>query len=169
MSVAEEVSSEGQSTQAEGVATPDSCITNNTANATEVKCYLRIVIQSVLDNGVRGSPKHQKFIPYWHGWSPEMISLHARFDKDVRYNEDFSGNHLQTQCLYPAFQRLTPSSEVDVMSDVATKHGLDSPGTDCQRNSGQSWAGSHVLSQHRDHWGNSGQTSQLLNMDTSAC
>jgi hypothetical protein len=39
MSVAEEVSSEGQSTQAEGVATADSCIVSNTANATEVRCY----------------------------------------------------------------------------------------------------------------------------------
>lgn len=83
MSVAEEVSSEGQSTQAEGVATRDSCITNNTANATEVKCYLHIVIQSVPDNGVRGSPKHQKFIPYWHGRLLEMISLLTRFDQDI--------------------------------------------------------------------------------------
>jgi hypothetical protein len=37
MSVAEEVSSVGQDTQAEGVATADSYIVNNTGNATEVK------------------------------------------------------------------------------------------------------------------------------------
>lgn len=40
MSVAEGVSSERQSTQAEGAATTDSCIVNNTAEAAEVKCNL---------------------------------------------------------------------------------------------------------------------------------
>jgi hypothetical protein len=45
MSVAEEVSSEGQSTQTEGVATADSCVVNNTADATEVRCFLHVMIQ----------------------------------------------------------------------------------------------------------------------------
>lgn len=51
MSVAEEVSSEGQSTQAEGVATPDSCITNNTTNATENQIQAEAMVTASDDTG----------------------------------------------------------------------------------------------------------------------
>ncbi|XP_023701628.1 uncharacterized protein LOC111861362 isoform X4 [Cryptotermes secundus] len=51
MSVAEEVSSEGQSTQAEGVATPDSCIMNNTTNATENQIQAEAMVTASDDTG----------------------------------------------------------------------------------------------------------------------